>query len=73
LNSTLKPCTLPASRICERAAGRVRGPLHGIPVFLKDNIETGDTQQTSAGAFGLVGLSAARDAFIVERLRQQGG
>jgi len=56
----------------ERAAGRVRGPLHGIPVLLKDNIETGDTQQTSAGAYGLVGLSAARDAFIVERLRQQG-
>lgn len=56
----------------ERAAGRVRGSLHGIPVLLKDNIETGDTQKTSAGAYGLVGLSAARDAFIVERLRQQG-
>lgn len=56
----------------ERADGRVRGPLHGIPVLLKDNIETGDTQQTSAGAYGLVGLSAAKDAFIVERLRQQG-
>lgn len=56
----------------ERASGKVRGPLHGIPVLLKDNIETGDTQQTSAGAFGLVGAAAIKDAFIVERLRQQG-
>jgi amidase len=56
----------------ERARGKVRGPLHGIPVLLKDNIETGDTQQTSAGAFGLVGVAATKDAFIVERLRQQG-
>ena len=56
----------------ERASGTVRGPLHGIPVLLKDNIETGDTQQTSAGAFGLVGAAAIKDAFIVERLRQQG-
>jgi amidase len=56
----------------ERANGKVRGPLHGIPVLLKDNIETGDTQQTSAGAFGLVGAAATKDAFIVERLREQG-
>lgn len=56
----------------ERASGKVRGPLHGIPVLLKDTIETGDTQQTSAGAFGLVGAAATKDAFIVERLRQQG-
>jgi amidase len=56
----------------ERASGKVRGPLHGIPVLLKDTIETGDTQQTSAGAFGLVGRAASKDAFIVERLRQQG-
>ncbi|KAF1030942.1 MAG: Glutamyl-tRNA(Gln) amidotransferase subunit A [Pseudomonas sp.] len=56
----------------ERASGKIRGPLHGIPVLLKDNIETGDTLQTSAGAFGLVGAPACRDAFIVERLREQG-
>ena len=36
----------------ERASGKVRGPLHGIPVLLKDNIETGDTQQTSAAPSG---------------------
>lgn len=56
----------------ERASGKVRGPLHGIPVLLKDTIETGDTQQTSAGAFGLTGAAASKDAFIVERLQQQG-
>lgn len=56
----------------ERASGKVRGPLHGIPVLLKDNIETGDTQQTSAGAYGLIGAAASKDAFIVERLRAQG-
>ncbi|MGY2293440.1 amidase family protein [Pseudomonas sp. SDO528_S397] len=56
----------------ERANGKVRGPLHGIPILLKDNIETGDTLQTSAGSFGLVGASAGKDAFIVERLRAQG-
>lgn len=56
----------------ERASGKVRGPLHGIPVLLKDNIETGDTLQTSAGAYGLVGAAAGKDAYIVERLREQG-
>lgn len=70
----LNPEALKAARAldCERAAGSVRGPLHGIPVLLKDNIETGDTQQTSAGAFGLVGTPAGKDAFIVQRLREQG-
>lgn len=56
----------------ERAAGKVRGPLHGIPILLKDTIETADTLQTSAGAYGLVGAPAVKDAFIVERLRRQG-
>lgn len=56
----------------ERLSGKIRGPLHGIPVLLKDTIETGDTQQTSAGAFGLTGTAARKDGFIVERLREQG-
>lgn len=56
----------------ERANGIIRGPLHGIPVLLKDNIHTGDQMQTSAGAFGLVGTPAAEDAFIVKQLRGQG-
>jgi len=56
----------------ERRGGRVRGPLHGIPILLKDNIDTADRMQTSAGSFALVGSPAPRDAFLVERLRAAG-
>ena len=56
----------------ERAAGKVRGPLHGIPVILKDNIDTGDRMQTTAGSLALAGSVAAKDAFLVGRLRAAG-
>src|SRR5690606_17098604 len=56
----------------ERRAGFVRGPLHGIPVMLKDNIDTGDRMQTTAGSLALVGAPAPRDAFLVGRLRAAG-
>ena len=56
----------------ERRAGRVRGPLHGIPVIVKDNIDTHDQMQTTAGSLALEGNRALRDAFIVERLRAAG-
>ena len=56
----------------ERKAGRVRGPLHGIPVLLKDNIDTGDRMRTSAGSLALAESIAPRDAFLVERLRAAG-
>jgi amidase len=56
----------------ERGAGKVRGPLHGIPVVLKDNIDTHDKMQTSAGSFGLVGTPAAQDATMAAHLRQAG-
>jgi amidase len=56
----------------ERKAGRVRGPLHGIPVVLKDNIDTGDHQHTSAGSLALAAHYAARDAHLVRRLRHAG-
>jgi len=56
----------------ERKAGKVRGPLHGIPVLIKDNINTGDKMQTTAGALALEGHRAAKDAFIVARLRESG-
>ncbi|MBV9760624.1 MAG: amidase [Acidobacteriaceae bacterium] len=49
-----------------------RGPLHGIPVLLKDNIETGDRMQTTAGSLALAGKPAARDAWVAERLRSAG-
>ena len=56
----------------ERRAGKLRGPLHGIPVLLKDNIATADKMQTTAGSLALVGSRAAHDAFIVTRLRDAG-
>ena len=55
----------------ERASGKVRGPLHGIPILLKDTIET-EGMQTSAGAFGLVGAAAGKNAPLVDYLIKQG-
>lgn len=56
----------------ERARQGPRGPLHGIPVLIKDNIDTADRMQTTAGSLALVGSKPARDAFIVRRLRAAG-
>lgn len=56
----------------ERAEGNVRGPLHGIPVMIKDNIDTGDKMMTTAGSMALAGTSAPDDAFIVKKLRESG-
>jgi amidase len=56
----------------ERKAKGPRGPLHGIPVLVKDNIDTGDRMMTTAGSLALEGPPAPRDAFIVERLRAAG-
>ncbi|MGY2131962.1 amidase [Hymenobacter sp. HD11105] len=56
----------------ERRAGKVRGPLHGIPVLIKDNINTGDQMQTTAGSLALAGNKASQDAFIVKKLREAG-
>jgi amidase len=56
----------------ERKAKGPRGPLHGIPILLKDNIDTADQMTTTAGSLALAGSRAPRDAFIVERLRAAG-
>jgi amidase len=56
----------------ERRAGRLRGALHGIPVLVKDNIDTADRMTTTAGSLALEGSRPARDAFVVERLRAAG-
>jgi amidase len=56
----------------ERKAKGPRGPLHGIPVLIKDNIATADRMQTTAGSLALVGSLVPRDAFIVTRLRDAG-
>ena len=56
----------------ERKAKGPRGPLHGIPVLLKDNIATADRMQTTAGSLALVGTIPPRDAYLVARLRDAG-
>ena len=56
----------------ERAQGKVRGPLHGIPVLIKDNINTADNMHTTAGALALADNFAKQDAFIVHKLREAG-
>ncbi len=56
----------------ERKSGRLRGPLHGIPVLIKDNIDSADRMTTTAGSLALEGNVASRDAHVVERLRAAG-
>ena len=56
----------------ERAAGHVRGPLHGVPLLLKDNIATGDAMMTSAGSLALDGVLAKSDSHVARRLRDAG-
>lgn len=56
----------------ERKKKKARGPLHGIPILLKDNIDTHDRMQTTAGSLALEGNFAAKDAFIVKQLRKAG-
>ena len=56
----------------ERRGGDVRGPLHGIPVLVKDNIATADRMQTTAGSYALLGSVVPRDAFVAKQLRRAG-
>jgi amidase len=56
----------------ERRQQGPRGPLHGIPILLKDNIDTGDRMQTTAGSLALVGMPALQDATVTQRLRNAG-
>jgi amidase len=56
----------------ERKAGKVRGPLHGIPILIKDNIDTGDQLMTTAGSLALKGHKATNDAFVAKKLREAG-
>ncbi len=64
--------SIAAERDRERKAGELRGPLHGIPVLLKDNIATRDRMSTSAGSLALQGVPVPRDAYLVTRLREAG-
>lgn len=70
----LNPDALVMARTADalRRSGIVLGPLHGIPILLKDNIDTGDKMQTSAGSFALVGSPAPRDSTVAANLRAGG-
>ncbi|HRR55941.1 MAG TPA: amidase family protein, partial [Acidobacteriota bacterium] len=70
----LNPDAIVAARRCdeERRAGKARGPLHGIPVLVKDNLETGDSTATSAGSLALAMWRPSRDAAVAARLREAG-
>ena len=56
----------------ERKEGKIRSILHGIPVLIKDNIDTADKMNTTAGSLALVGNIATNDAFVVQQLRNAG-
>ena len=56
----------------ERKEGKIRSPLHGIPILVKDNIDTGDKMMTTAGSIALEGHKAKQDAFIIAQLRKAG-
>lgn len=76
LNSVieLNPAALDeADRLdAERRAGELRGPLHGLPVMLKDNIDTADGMQTTAGSLALVDSGVSRDSGVAAKLRSAG-
>ena len=56
----------------ERAKGKIRGPLHGIPFIVKDNIASKDRMETTAGCWALIGSVVPRDSFVVNGLRKAG-
>lgn len=56
----------------ERKQGEIRGPLHGIPILIKDNINSGDQMMTTAGSLALMGNRAKEDAFVLKQLRKAG-
>ncbi len=56
----------------ERKAGKVRGPLHGIPIALKDNLDTHDRMTTTAGSLALEGSIPPQDSFVAQKLREAG-
>jgi amidase len=76
LHSVLEPnpdaLAQAAALDAERKTKGPRGPLHGIPVLVKDNVATRDRMQTTAGSLALVGVTPPRDAFLIERLRAAG-
>ena len=64
--------SIAATLDAERKASRIRSPLHGIPVVIKDNIDTADAMQTTAGSLALEGSHALYDSFVAKKLREAG-
>src|SRR6201987_3435307 len=64
--------TIASELDAERQSGLLRGPLHGIPVLVKDNFATADKMQTTAGSLALVGSTVPSDSVVVSRLRAAG-
>ena len=56
----------------ERSERHIRGPLHGIPILIKDNIDTADRMQTTAGSLALLGSKPKQDSFVAQKLREAG-
>ena len=74
LNSVIEinPEALALAEALDQEHNRVRGPLHGIPVLIKDNIDTADRMRTTAGSLALLGSKPARDSFVAQKLRESG-
>src|SRR5262249_20396515 len=64
--------SIAAALDAERRNGKVRGPLHGIPILLKDNIDTADKEHTTAGSFALARTTPSQDATVARLLREAG-
>jgi amidase len=64
--------TIAARMDAERNAGQIRGPLHGVPILVKDNLATADKMQTTAGSLALVGSTVPADSVVVQKLRDAG-
>ncbi|HEY2375742.1 MAG TPA: amidase [Gemmatimonadaceae bacterium] len=72
LELNIDALTIADQRDAERKAGKIHGALHGIPILIKDNIDTGDRMHTSAGSLALKDSIPSRDSFVAERLRAAG-
>jgi amidase len=64
--------TIAASLDKQRKAGKVIGPLHGVPIIIKDNIATFDKMNTTAGSFSLLGAKVTQDSTMADKLREAG-
>lgn len=74
INSVIEinPEALAIADALDKEHNRARGPMHGIPVLIKDNIDTADQMQTTAGSLALLGSKPARDSFVAQKLRESG-